>query len=225
MATAIGQLGSGAGPPILGLALLGLAIAASYAGNPRRTTAADASRWRSVRSWLRRYQQGHRHRRDLRAALAREAAAQAAVRQLREELAVLVPQLFAAEQSALLFWRYQVAIGDATQRGFEQRLAAHSMRRSRGARRPITEWWRGASPAPSKTGKGFVSVGDEGPDWGDRVTRVTMAAKRVLVRRGLLDITHGLRLPSLPGAPPLDHNGSSPAARNNPHPVSGDGHH
>jgi hypothetical protein len=27
-----------------------------------------------------------------------------------------------------------------------------------------------------------------------------MAAKRVLVRRGLLDITHGLRLPPLPGA-------------------------
>ena len=31
-----------------------------------------------------------------------------------------------------------------------------------------------------------------------------MAAKPVLVRRGLLDITHGLRMPSLPGAPPLD---------------------
>jgi len=52
-----------------------------------------------------------------------------------------------------------------------------------------------------------------------------MAAKRVLVRRGLLDITHGLRMSSLPGAPPLDHNGSSPAARSNPDPVSGDGHH
>jgi hypothetical protein len=50
-----------------------------------------------------------------------------------------------------------------------------------------------------------------------------MAAKRVLVRRGLLDITHGLRMPSLLGAPPLDHNGS-PAARSNPDPVSGDGH-
>jgi hypothetical protein len=145
--------------------------------------------------------------------------------QLREELAVLVPQLFAAEQSALLFWRYQVAVGDSTQRGFEQHLAAQSMRRSRGVWRPITDWLRGASPAPSEAGEGFVSVGDEGPDWGDQVARVTMAAKRVLVRRGLLDITHGLRLPSLPGAPPLDHNGSSPAARSNPDPVSGDGHH
>ena len=47
---------------------------------------------------------------------------------------------------------------------------------------------------------------------------------RTLIR-GLLDITHGLRLPSLPGAPPLDHNGSSPAARSNPDPDSGDGHH
>jgi hypothetical protein len=225
LATAIGQLGSGAGPPVLGLALLGLATAASYAATPRWAAATNASRWRSVSSWLRRYQQERRRRRDLQAARAREAAAQAAVVQLREELAVLVPQLFAAEQSALLFWRYQVAIGDATQRGFEQHLAAQSMRRSRGVWRPITDWWRGASPAPSEAGEGFVSVGDVGPDWGDQVARVTMAAKRVLVRRGLLDITHGLRLPSLPGAPPLDHNGSSPAARSNPDPVSGDGHH
>jgi hypothetical protein len=225
LATAVGQLGSGAGPPVLGLALLGLATAASYAATPRWAAATNASRWRSVSSWLRRYQQERRRRRDLQAARAREAAAQAAVVQLREELAVLVPQLFAAEQSALLFWRYQVAIGDATQRGFEQHLAAQSMRRSRGVWRPITDWLRGASPGPSEAGEGFVSVGDEGPDWGDQVARVTMAAKRVLVRRGLLDITHGLRLSSLPGAPPLDHNGSSPAARSNPDPVSGDGHH
>jgi hypothetical protein len=225
LATAVGQLGSGAGPPVLGLALLGLATAASYAATPRWAAATNASRWRSVSSWLRRYQQERRRRRDLQAARAREAAAQAAVVQLREELAVLVPQLFAAEQSALLFWRYQVAIGDATQRGFEQHLAAQSMRRSRGVWRPITDWLRGASPGPSEAGEGFVSVGDEGPDWGDQVARVTMAAKRVLVRRGLLDITHGLRMPSLPGAPPLDHNGSSLAARSNPDPVSGDGHH
>jgi hypothetical protein len=39
------------------------------------------------------------------------------------------------------------------------------------------------------------------------VARVTTAAKRVLVRRGLLDITHGLRLPSMPGAPAVGHNG------------------
>ena len=135
---------------------------------------------------------------------------------------MLVPQLFAAEQSALLFWRYQIAIGDASQRGFEQHLAAQSMRRSRGVWRPITEWWHGASPAPSEGGEAFVSVGSEGPDWADQVARVTMAAKRVLVRRGLLDITHGLRMPSLPGAPPVDHNGS-PAARSNPDPVSADG--
>ena len=225
LATAVDQLGSRAGPPVLGLALLGLATAASYAATPRWAAATNASRWRSVSSLLRRYQQERRSSRQLRAARAREAAAQAAVVQLREELAVLVPQLFAAEQSALLFWRYQVAIGDATQRGFEQHLAAQSMRRSRGVWRPIADWWRGASPAPSKAEEGFVSVGDEGPDWGDQVARVTMAAKRVLVRRGLLDITHGLRLPSLPGAPPLDHNGSSPAARSNPDPVSGDGHH
>jgi hypothetical protein len=224
LATAIGQLGSAVGRSVLGLALLGLATAASYAATPRWAAAANASRWRSVRSWLWRHRQERRRRRDLRAARAREAAAEAAVRQLREELAVLVPQLFAAEQSALLFWRYQVAIGDATQRGFEHHLAAHSMRRSRGAWRPITEWWRGTSPAPSEPGEGFVSVGSEGPDWANQVAQVTMAAKRVLVRRGLLDITHGLRLPSLPGAPPLDHIGSSPAARSNPNPTSGDGH-
>jgi len=225
LVTAVGQLGSGAGPPVMGLALLGLTTAAAYAATPRWAAAANASRWHSVRGWLWRYRQERRRRRDLRTAWAREAAAHAAVRQLREELAVLVPQLFAAEQSALLFWRYQVAVGDATQRGFEQHLAAYSMRRSRGVWRPITEWWRGASPALSGAGEGFVSVGGEGPDWANQVAQVTMAAKRVLVRRGLLDITHGLRLPSLPGALPLDHNGSSPAARNNPDPVSGDGHH
>jgi hypothetical protein len=225
LTTAIGQLGSGAGPPALGLALLGLAIAASYAATLPGAASTNASRWWSVTSWLRRLQHERRSRRWLRAARAREATAHAAVRQLREELAVLVPQLFAAEQSALLFWRYQVAIGDATQRGFEQHLAAYSLRRSRGVWRPITDWWRGAPPAPSKAGEGFVSVGGEAPDWGNQVARVTMAAKRVLVRRGLLDITHGLRLPSLPGAPPLDHNGSSPAARSNPDPVIRDGHH
>jgi hypothetical protein len=82
-----------------------------------------------VTSWLERHQQDRRSRRQLQGC-AREAAAHVAVRQLREELAVLVPQLFAAEQSALLFWRYQVA-------------------------------------------------------------RITMAAKRVLVRRGLLDTPTG----------------------------------
>jgi hypothetical protein len=225
LAAAIGQVGSGAGPPVLGLALLGLATAASYAATPRSAAAADAARWRSVGSWLWRYRQERRRRRDLQAARAREAAAQAAVRHLREELAVLVPQLFAAERSALLFWRYQVAIGDATQRGFEQHLAAYSMRRSRGVWQPITEWWRGASPVPSGAGEGFVSVGGEGPDWANQVAQVTMAAKRVLVRRGLLDITHGLRVPSLPGALPLDGNGSSPAARSDPDPVGGDSHH
>jgi hypothetical protein len=225
LVTAVGQLGSGAGPPVMGLALLGLATAAAYEATPRWAAAANASRWRAVRGWLWRFRQERRRRRDLRAAWAREAAAQAAVRHLREELAVLVPQLFAAEQSALLFWRYQVAVGDATQRGFEQHLAAYSMRRSRGVWRPITEWWRGASPAPSGAGEGFVSVGGEGPDWANQVAQVTMAAKRVLVRRGLLDITHGLRVPFLPGALPLDGNGSSPAARNTPDPVSGDGHH
>ena len=137
---------------------------------------------------------------------------------------MLVPQLFAAEQSALLFWRYQIAICDATQRGFEQHLAAQSMRRTRGVWRPVTEWWRGTSPTPSEAGEGFVSVGSEAPDWANQVAQVTMAAKRVLVRRGLLDITHGLRMPSLPGAPPLDHNGSGSAARSNPDPVSGGRH-
>jgi hypothetical protein len=225
LATAIGQVGSGAGPPVLGLALLGLATAASYAANPRSAAAANASRWRSVMSWLWRYRQERRRRRDLRAARDREAATQAAVRQLREELAVLVPQLFAAERSALLFWRYQVAIGDATQRGFEQHLAACSMRRSRGVWRPIAEWWHGASPTPFGAGEGFVSVGSEGPDWAHQVAQVTMAAKRVLVRRGLLDITHGLRVPSLPGGLSLDGNGSSPPARSNPDPVSDHSHH
>jgi hypothetical protein len=225
LATAIDQLGSESGPPVLGLALLGLATAASYAATPRWAAAAKASRWRSATSWLRRHRQKRRRRQDLRAAQAREAAAQAAVGQLREELAVLVPQLFAAEQSALLFWRYQIAICDATQRGFEQHLAAQSVRRTRGVWRPVTEWWRGTSPTPSEAGEGFVSVGSEAPDWANQVAQVTMAAKRVLVRRGLLDITHGLRMPSLPGAPPLDHNGSSSAGRSNPDPVGGDGRH
>jgi hypothetical protein len=208
LTTAVGQLGRRAGPPVLALALLGLATAASYAATPHGADAADALRWRSLTSWLRRHEQRHRSRRYLRAARADEAAAQAAVHQLGEELAVLVPQLFAAEQSALLFWRYQVAIGDATQRGFEQHLATYSMRRTRGVWRPVTDWWRGSPPAPAEAGEGFASIGEEQPDWADQLARVTMAAKRVLVRRGLLDITYGLRLaPSLPGAPPAGHNG------------------
>ena len=51
-----------------------------------------------------------------------------------------------------------------------------------------------------------------------------MAAKRVLVRRGLLDITHGLRRPSLPGAFPVDHNNGSPVL-SDPDPIGSDGHH
>jgi hypothetical protein len=216
LTTAVGRLGSTAGPPTLGLALLGLATAAAWAAAPQGAEAATASRWRSAAGWLRQYRQRRRSRRSLRAARAREAAAWAAVHQLREELAVLIPQLFAAEQSALLFWRYQVAIGDATQHGFAQHLAAYSRRRSRGGWRPITDWWRGTPPAPSAAGDAVASVGEDQPDWGDQVARVTAAAKRVLVRRGLLDITHGLRLPSMPGAPAVDHNGGparSPAER------------
>ena len=223
LATGIGLLGSGTGPPALGLALLGLATVWSFAATPHGAAATNASRWRSVTSWLERHRQDRRSRRQLQGARAREAAAQAAVRQLREELAVLVPQLFAAEQSALLFWRYQVAIGDATRRGFEQQLAAYSMRRSRGVWRPITDWWRGGPPAPAGADAGFISVGEEQPDWGDQVARITMAAKRVLVRRGLLDITHGLRRPSSPGALLVDHNGSP--AMSNPDPTGSDGHH
>jgi hypothetical protein len=208
LTTTVGQLGRRAGPPVLALALLGLATAAAYAATPHGTDAAGPSRWRSLTSWLRRHRQRRRNRRQLRAARAREAAAQAAVHQLGEELAVLVPQLFAAEQSALLFWRYQVAIGDATQRGFEQHLAAYSMRRTRGVWRPVTDWWRGSPPAPAEAGEGVASIAEGQPDWADQLARVTTAAKRVLVRRGLLDITHGLRLPSsLPGAPPTGYNG------------------
>ncbi|MFL6104426.1 MAG: hypothetical protein ACJ74K_14110, partial [Actinomycetes bacterium] len=204
---AVGQLGSTAGRAALGLALLGLATAASYAATPQGAEAANASRWRSAAGWLRQRRQRRRSRRSLRKARAREAAAQAAVQQLSEELAVLIPQLFAAEQSALLFWRYQVAIGDAAQHGFEQHLAAYSRRRSRGGRRPISEWWRGTPPEPPQAGDAVASIGEDQPDWADQVARVTTAAKRVLVRRGLLDITHGLRLPSMPGAPAVDHNG------------------
>jgi hypothetical protein len=220
LTVAVGKLGSGVGPPLLGLALLGLATAASYAAAPRG--GGTASRWRSLTGWLRGHQQRHRLRRRLRAARASEAAAQAAVHQLREELAVLVPQLFAAEQSAVLFWRYQVAIGDATQYGFEQQLAAYSRRRSRGVWRPITDWWRGAPPPPSEAGEAVASVGEDQPDWSDQVARVTTAARRVLVRRGLLDITHRLRLPSAPAPPAVDHNGSP--ARSNLDPAAGDAH-
>jgi hypothetical protein len=99
-------------------------------------------------------------------------------------------------------------------------LAAYSVRRSRGVWRPITDWWRGAPPAPVGVDEGFVSVGEQQPDWGDQVARITMAAKRVLVRRGLLDITHGLRRPSLPGAFPVDHNGSP--VTGDPDPMGGD---
>jgi hypothetical protein len=220
LTVAVGQLGRGVGASALGLALLGLATAASYAATPHG--GGTASRWRSLTGWLRGHQQRRQRRRRLRAARASEAGAQAAAQQLREELAVLVPQLFAAEQSALLFWRYQVAIGDATQHGFEQQLAAYSMRRSRGVWRPITDWWRGVPLAPSEAGEAVASIGEDQPDWSDQVARVTTAAKRVLVRRGLLDITHGLRLPSVPGAPAADHNGHP--ARSDPDPAAGDGH-
>jgi hypothetical protein len=113
LATGIGLLGSETGPAALGLALLGLATAWSYAATLHGAVATNASQWRSVTSWLERHQQDRPSRRQLQAAQAHEAAAQAAVRQLREERAVCRAQLFAAEQSALLFWRYQVAIGDA----------------------------------------------------------------------------------------------------------------
>jgi len=220
LTVAVGQLGRGAGASALGLALLGLATAAFYAATPHGGS--TASRWRSLTDWLRGHQQRRRRRRRLRAARASEAGAQVAAQQLREELAVLVPQLFAAEQSALLFWRYQVAIGDATQHGFEQQLAAYSMRRSRGIWRPIIDWWRGTPLAPSAAGEAVASIGEDQPDWSDQVARVTTAAKRVLVRRGLLDITHGLRLPSVPGVPAADHNGHP--AGSDPDPAAGDGH-
>lgn len=221
LAVVMGRLTAGAAPAALGLALLGLATAVCYAIVADRP-GTDADRWRAMVARLRQLQEDRRGRRRLRAALTREAAAQATVRQLREELAVLVPQLFAAEQAALLFWRYQVAIGDAAQHAFEQHLAAFTTRRSRGMCRPIRDWWCGANPAVSDVaGTGLPSIGTAQPDWADQVARVTMPAKRVLVRRGLLDITHGLRLPPLPGAPPAQRNGR-PTGRD-PDPATGDG--
>ena len=212
LAVAMGYATARAGRSALGLALLGLAAAVAYAAIPDRTGARDGERSRSATTRLRQLQEHRRRRRQLRAARAREAAARAAARQLREELALLVPQLFAAEQAAVLFWRYQVAIGAAAQHAFEQHLAAFTMRRSRGVWRPIVTWWLGASPLVSDTGTGFASAGAAQPEWGDsewgdQVARVTMAAKRVLVRRGLLDITHALWLSRLPGASPAGNGG------------------
>jgi hypothetical protein len=214
LAVATAHLRAAAAPAAVSLALLGLATAVSYAAIPERPGTTEADRWRSVVARLRRLQQDRRDRRRHRAALAGEAAARAMVRQLREELAVLVPQLFAAEQAALLFWRYQVAIGDATQHAFEQHLAALSTRRARGVWRPIRDWWWGATPpATAPAGTGLTSVGAGQADWGEQVAQVTMAAKRVLVRRGLLDITHGLRLPSMAVGPVAQRDGG-PAGRN-----------
>jgi hypothetical protein len=222
LAVAIGYLTARGGRSALALALLGLATAVSYAAIPDRPGARDGERSRSVAARLRQLQEHRRSRRQLRAAQAREAAAQATARRLREELALLVPQLFAAEQAALLFWRYQVAIGDAAQHAFEQHLAAFTMRRSRGAWRPIAAWWLGASPVVSDAGSGrrFASVGGEQSEWGDQVARVTMAAKRVLVRRGLLDITHALWLSRLPGA---SQSGNGRPAGSNADAVAGAG--
>lgn len=204
LAVAIGYVTARAGRSALGLALLGLATAVSYAAIPDRPGAGDGERSRSVATRLHKFREHRRSRRQLRAAQAREAATQATARQLREELALLVPQLFAAEQAALLFWRYQVAIGDAAQHAFAQHLAAFTMRRSRGVWRPLVAWWLGAPPVVPDAGSGwrFAPVAEEQSDWGDQVARVTMAAKRVLVRRGLLDITHALWLSRLPGASP-----------------------
>ena len=223
LAIAMGYLTAEAGPAAVGLALLGLATAVSYAAIPDRSGAGGDSRSRSVAARLRRLQENRRSRRQLRLAQAREAAAQAAVNQLREELALLVPQLFAAEQAALLFWRYQVAIGDAAQHAFQQHLAAFAKRRSRGVWRPMVEWWSGTTPAASDNGDGvrFASAGEAQSEWGDQVARVTMAAKRVLVRRGLLDITHGLRLSRPPGTTPAGRDGRP--APSDAEAVAGDG--
>jgi hypothetical protein len=222
LAVAMGYVTTGAGRAAASLALLGLATAVSYMAIPDRVGVTDADPWRALVARLRRLRQDRRNHRRLRAALAREAAAQATVRQLREQLAILVPQLFAAEQAALLFWRYQVAIGDAAQHAFEQHLAAFTMRRSRGAWRPVRDWWRGATPAAPGAAGRLTSVGEAQSDWGDQVARVTMAAKRVLVRRGLLDITHGLRPAPLPGAATVQGDGGP--AGHQPAPVHGDGH-
>jgi hypothetical protein len=192
---------------VLGLALLGVATAVAYAAMPDPASSTNSRRWRSVADRLRGLQADHRSRRRLRAALAHEAAAQAAARQLRQELAVLVPQLFAAEQAALLFWRYQVAIGDATQHRLQQHLAGFTLRRSKGVGQPVKEWWRGAEPVTPKPEQ-FTSIGAAQEDWGEQVARVTLAAKRVLVRRGLLDITHSLRLSRPPATPPADPSGT-----------------
>ena len=164
LAVAMGYVTTAAGRAAVSLALLGLATAVSYMAIPDRLGVTDADPWQALVPRLRRLRQDRRNHRRLRAAPAREAAAQATVRQLREQLAVLVPQLFAAEQAASLFWRYQVAIGDAAQHAFEQHLAAFTMRRSRGAWRPVRDWWRGATPvAPGAAGR-LTSVGEAQSD-------------------------------------------------------------
>jgi hypothetical protein len=170
LATAIGHLGT-SGPSALGWLLLGLVTAASYTATPDGLGTTSVSPWQSVITRLYRLQEHRRSHPERCAARAREAITRAAVRQLCEDPAVVVPQLCAAEEAACR---------------------------------------RGATPVAPDAKQEVTSVAGEQSDWAKQVARGAMAAKRVLVRRRMLDITHGLRV-SRPTARPPAHPNGTPA--------------
>ena len=176
LATAIGHLETSIGQPALSVALLVLATAASYTGTPDGFDATRTSGWQLVITRLRRLQEDRRRHRELRPPRAGGAIAGATVPHLYQEPAAPVPQLFATERSALLFWRYRVAIGEAAQRGFELHLADHSLRQSPGVWRPISDWSCGAPPVVPGAKQEVTSVAGEQSDMAAQVTRVTRAA-------------------------------------------------
>jgi hypothetical protein len=178
--------------------------AVSYAAIPDRA-GAKVRRWRSAAARLRQLREDRQRRRKLRAAQRHEAAAQAAVRQLGGELAVLVPSCLLPSRPPSV-----LAVSGCTGRrcthALAQHLAAFARRRSRRCRDRSSIGGAGRHQWCWRPGQGSPQSVDE-QDYEDQVTPVTMAAKPGAVRRGLLDITHGLRRSRPPQAPPAHPDG------------------
>jgi hypothetical protein len=193
---ASGTVGA-AWPAVLGLGLLGIAVAVTYAAVPGDPAAAGRRR-RAMAELVRAWAARRRQRAELKAAAAERSAARRTLNRLHLELAGLAGQLGAAEIEVMQTWRQQAAIGDAAQYALGEHLAEFTARRGRGLIRRLGGFWKGRVPVAVQQDEAFVPVGRAQSDWPAEVARLTRPAREALVRRRVLtEPDHARHLPEV----------------------------
>jgi hypothetical protein len=178
---------------VLGLALLAVATVVVYAAAPRgRRGVATRELLGLLGAWWNRLQLRRAERRAVRARNKKRAL----VDRLWSSLAALAPQFAMAEIEVDLTKRAQAQHGDYIVWLFDQYLLSSIARQARSLPDRIREWLRGrpaTAPVPMPV---FEPTAAAMPEWPAEILRISGAARRVLVRRGLLSAEDGTAPPS-----------------------------